>query len=78
MKILKGFTSTLSALTFFLTGNILFYFFFFFFPNWAILHVIVAAFMNFAIGVMITYNALVANNKRNVEKMLTPTQTYVE
>jgi len=72
MKILKGLTSTLSMLAFFFIGNTLFYFSFVSSPEWAILHVIIFAVMNFAIGVMITYNALVANNKRTVENMLKP------
>lgn len=72
MKFFKGLTSTLSMLAFFFIGNTLFYFSFVWFPKWVILHIIIFAFMNFGIGVMITYNALVANNKRTVENMLKP------
>lgn len=72
MKFLKGFTNTLSMLLYFFVGNILSYYSFGRFPDWIILHVIIAAFLNFAIGVMITYNALVANNKRTIDNMLKP------
>lgn len=59
-------------LFYFFIGNTLFYLSLEWFPSFTILTSVISAVMNFTIGVMVTYNALVANNKRTIENMLKP------
>ena len=72
MKHLNFFKSTVFMILLFFGWNTIACFLAKWYPDWVSINIFFAAAVNVFIGIMVTYNGLVAVNKRAIEKMLTP------
>jgi hypothetical protein len=72
MKYLNFFKSTVFMILLFFGWNTMAYFLARWYPNLVSINIFFAAMVNVFIGIMVTYNGLVAVNKRAIDKMLTP------